>query len=89
VLREREGVAARIVEEFGVDADQVRSRIGPPGPRWSSYGPMRGRFRRPRTKWKALSEARDAALEEGDYDLARKLLELEIEARQKGSEPPE
>jgi ATP-dependent Clp protease ATP-binding subunit ClpC len=85
VLREREGVAARILDECGVDADQIRDRIGPPGPRWTSYahGPRWPRRRR----FRGLAIAREEALEEGNYDLARKLLELEIEDRQKRDEP--
>jgi hypothetical protein len=34
-----------------------------------------------------LSAARDEALENGNYDLARKLLELEIEEREKRARP--
>jgi uncharacterized protein HemY len=40
-------------------------------------------WRRRRRRFRALAAARDEALEEGNYDLARKLLELEIEEREK------
>jgi hypothetical protein len=79
----REGVGARILEEFGVDAGGVRDRMGPPGPGWTGYAP---RWRQRRRRFRGLAVAREEALEEGNYDLARKLLELDIEDRQKRDE---
>jgi ATP-dependent Clp protease ATP-binding subunit ClpC len=85
VVQDDEAVAAVIMRELGADADTVRNAIGE-----TLGGPRPGRRRGPPPRWRrrrgvygALSEARDAALEEGNYDLARKLLELEIEEREK------
>ena len=86
LMHEEEDVAALILRELGADPDSVRDAVlrivGMPRP-----GPRRGPppWRRRRGVFGALSMARDAALEEGNYDLARKLLELEIEERQKRS----
>jgi quinol monooxygenase YgiN len=54
----------------------IRTLSGP-GPPF----PRRRRFR-------ALAAAREEALEEGNYDLARKLLELDIEQREKIASTP-
>jgi heme-degrading monooxygenase HmoA len=94
LVRENEGVAARILLDFGADAEKVRNEVismlsepgrgAPdfPGPGWMPYAPGR-HVRAFASTWSKLSEARDAALEGGDYELSRKLLELEIEEREK------
>jgi ATP-dependent Clp protease ATP-binding subunit ClpC len=104
LVRENEGVAARILLDFDADAEKIRNEIirmlsgsgrrqgDFPASGWMAYAPG-PRLRARGSTWSKLSEARDAALQEGNYDLARKLLELEIEARQqaerKAAEPPE
>jgi ATP-dependent Clp protease ATP-binding subunit ClpC len=101
IVREAEGVAARILVDRGVDADSVRGAVGRQlsgevGDRalaaaaWSGrmgYAPSGRRRFRHRSVWARLGAARDAALHEGRYDLARKLLELEIEERETGDDP--
>jgi ATP-dependent Clp protease ATP-binding subunit ClpC len=85
IARENDGVAARIVLELGADAETIRDaviRAVPGMSRPPRHAPWR-RPRRARHRFGALSMARDEALEDGNYDLARKLLELEIEERQK------
>jgi ATP-dependent Clp protease ATP-binding subunit ClpC len=91
LLNEGEGVAARVLSEMGLDAETIRREVltvagGPPGPGWTGYAPGPGR-RWPRRRLRGLAIAREEALEEGNYDLARKLLELDIEERQKRNEP--
>ena len=85
LAHEGEGVAAQIIFASGVTEDAIRcavAEIVPGLPR-----PHRQRFRRghrrERRPFQMLAAARDEALEAGNYDLARKLLELEIEERQK------
>jgi ATP-dependent Clp protease ATP-binding subunit ClpC len=80
VIRVRDGIAARILLEADVDVEKVREEV---------LRMLRGarhqppQWRRRRRRFRALAAARDEALEEGNYDLARKLLELEIEEREK------
>jgi ATP-dependent Clp protease ATP-binding subunit ClpA len=85
LMREEEGAAASILRDLEIDADTVRNAVraivGVPG-RGRRRGPL-PTWRRRRGVYGALSEARDAALEADNYELARKLLELEIEERQK------
>jgi ATP-dependent Clp protease ATP-binding subunit ClpA len=89
IARENDGVAARILRELGADAETIRDAVirTVPGmsrpPRRESWR----RHRRPRRRFGALAMARDEALEDGNYDLARKLLELEIEERRKQARP--
>jgi ATP-dependent Clp protease ATP-binding subunit ClpC len=87
LVHEGEGVAARIMGEAGANADAVRCAVaaivpGMPRPHRNRPGLLRG----PRP-FRMLASARDEALDAGNYDLARKLLELEIEARQKLGRP--
>jgi ATP-dependent Clp protease ATP-binding subunit ClpC len=93
LVHEGSGVAARILSDMGVDAEAIRREVvtvlggpDPPGPGWTGYAPGPGR-RWPRRRLRGLAIAREEALEEGNYDLARKLLELDIEDRQKRDEP--
>ena len=89
IVRENEGVAARILADFGAGPDVIRNAVvealGGPSARRSGPVPL---WRRRRRKYRALGEARDEALEEGDYELARKRLELEIEARERAKAEP-
>ncbi len=90
IARENDGVAARILLDLGADDETIRDavvRAVPEMSRQPRHAPWR-RPRRPRRRFAALAMARDEALEDGNYDLARKLLELEIEERRKqaGSE---
>jgi ATP-dependent Clp protease ATP-binding subunit ClpC len=89
IARENDGVAARILRELGADAETVRTavlKIAPGTSRPPRQAPWR-RHHRPRRRFGALAAARDEALEEGNYELARKLLEIEIEARRKRARP--
>jgi ATP-dependent Clp protease ATP-binding subunit ClpC len=88
VARVDEAAGARILHGFGVDSDTLRSAVGgmlPGRPRRHGPPPWGKRRRR----FRALAWAREEALEEGNYDLARKLLELDIEERQRRSAPDE
>ena len=92
LTRETDGLAMRILADLGHDADEVREAVvrilgggGPPGPGWTGYAPG-PRRRWPRRRLRGLAIAREEALDEGNYDLARKLLELDIEDRQKRDE---
>jgi ATP-dependent Clp protease ATP-binding subunit ClpC len=90
LLQEGGGVGARVLSDLGVDAETVRREVvttmgGPPGPGWTGYAPG-PRRRWPRRRFRGLAIAREEALEEGNYDLARKLLELDIEEREKRDE---
>jgi ATP-dependent Clp protease ATP-binding subunit ClpC len=94
IARENDGVAARILRESGADAERIRCAVVDmvPGtarrPRPPRDVHWRRRSRPPR-RFGALAAARDEALEQGNYDLARKLLELEIEERERlRTEPP-
>jgi ATP-dependent Clp protease ATP-binding subunit ClpC len=89
LVRETEGVAARILADAGADADRVRSAVieAVGGTVSRQQGRMPPPWRRRRRRFGALSAARDEALDDGNYDLARKLLELEIEERQKRAQP--
>ena len=87
IVRENDGIAAKVLLEFGADADTVREAVMstvPMGPRPHRPPPP---WRRRHRRFRALAAARDEALEDGNYDLARKLLELEIEERQKRACP--
>jgi ATP-dependent Clp protease ATP-binding subunit ClpC len=85
LLRETDGVAARILLDADIDAEKVRNEVRTLlGPGMRKQPPP---WRRRRRQFRALAEARDEALAEGNYDLARKLLELEIEERQKRTQP--
>jgi ATP-dependent Clp protease ATP-binding subunit ClpC len=91
VVHEGSGVGARVLSEMGVEGEAIRREVvtivgGPPGPGWSGYAPG-PRRRWPRRRFRGLAIAREEALDEGNYDLARKLLELDIEDRQKRDEP--
>jgi ATP-dependent Clp protease ATP-binding subunit ClpA len=89
IARENDGVAARVLRELGADAETIRAAVTRTVPGMSRpprQAPWR-RHQRPRRRFGALAVARDEALEEGNYDLARKLLELEIEERQKRDRP--
>jgi ATP-dependent Clp protease ATP-binding subunit ClpC len=91
IARENGGVAARILRDLGADAETIRdavTRTVPGMSRPPRKGPWR-RHHRPRRRFGALSLARDEALEDGNYELARKLLELEIEERQEQARPDE
>jgi ATP-dependent Clp protease ATP-binding subunit ClpA len=85
LVREDESAGAKILHGFGIDSDTLRSAVGaslPERPRRHGAPPWAKRRRR----FRALAWAREEALEEGNYDLARKLLELDIEQRQQ--QPP-
>ena len=93
LTRETEGLAMKILADLGHSADDVRGAVlttlggsESPGPGWRGYAPGPGR-RWPRRRLRGLAIAREEALEEGNFDLARKLLELDIEERQKRDEP--
>jgi len=94
LLREEEGVAARILVELDAGAEKVRDevlrKIGSSTGRRRRRFPVPPRALSPQARmYRELAEARAAALEAGDYDLARKLLELEIDARERAkAEPP-
>jgi ATP-dependent Clp protease ATP-binding subunit ClpA len=85
---EEEGVAARVLREFGADSERIRDAVAATVPRMVRRprpprpAPWRRHARQPR-RFGALAAAREEALEDGNYDLARKLLEIEIEERQK------
>ena len=90
LAREGEGVAAQIMLAAGVDEPAVRCAVAaivPGVPRRHRRRPGLLRSARP---FRMLAAARQEALDDGKYDLARKLLELEIEERQKqaGSTEP-
>jgi ATP-dependent Clp protease ATP-binding subunit ClpC len=87
IARENDGVASRVMLGFGADADTVREAVIATVPVGSRPQRMPPQWRRRRRKFRALGHARDEALEEANYDLARKLLELEIEERQKQARP--
>src|SRR5262245_52478086 len=92
IARENDGIAARVLRDLGADAETIRDAVVKtvPGMAQASKPPRHAPWRRhvrPRRRFGALAMARDEALEEGDYDLARKLLELEIEERQKQARP--
>jgi ATP-dependent Clp protease ATP-binding subunit ClpC len=91
IVRENDGIASQIMLGLGADAEMVRDAVIRNVPMGSRPQRMPPQWRRRRRKFRALGHARDEALEEGNYDLARKLLELEIEERQKqarqGEEP--
>jgi ATP-dependent Clp protease ATP-binding subunit ClpA len=80
IVRENEGVAAQILLDFDADAERIRSEVI----RFLAM-PRGGRARRGLLASK-LSEAGDAALHAGQFDLARKLLELEIAHRTQTTE---
>ncbi len=91
LTRDPEAVGSRILCDLGHQPDDVRNAVlgtisGPPGPGWTGYAPG-PRRRWPRRRFRGLAIAREEALDEGNYDLARKLLELDIEDRQKRDEP--
>jgi ATP-dependent Clp protease ATP-binding subunit ClpA len=100
IVRENEGVAARIMRDDGVDADRIRERVlevlRAEG-RHESVMPAEpsSRFRRRRRRspeqalFEHLGRARDAALELGSYDLARELLELEVRTREELKQKPD
>jgi ATP-dependent Clp protease ATP-binding subunit ClpC len=90
LTRDPEAVGSKILSDIGHEPEDVRSAViatisGPPGPGWTGYAP--GPRRWGRRRFRGLAIAREEALEEGNYDLARKLLELDIEDRQKRDEP--
>jgi ATP-dependent Clp protease ATP-binding subunit ClpC len=88
LAREEEGAGSRILHGFGIDSDTLRSAVGamlPGRPRRHGPPPWGGRRRR----FRALAWAREEALEEGNYDLARKLLELDVEQREQQAGPDE
>jgi len=90
LVREGEGVGAQIVFSRGVDADAIRCAIEAivPGIRRPHRRPfMRGQ-RRQRRPFQMLGAAREEALDAGNYDLARKLLELEIGERERAKADP-
>jgi ATP-dependent Clp protease ATP-binding subunit ClpC len=87
IARENDGIASQVMLGFGADADTVREAVIATVPMGSRPQRMPPQWRRRRRKFRALGHARDEALEEGNYDLARKLLELEIEERQKPARP--
>jgi ATP-dependent Clp protease ATP-binding subunit ClpA len=88
IARENHGIAARVLRDLGADAETIRDAVVKTVPgmahasKPSRHAPWR-RHVRPRRRFGALSMARDEALEDGNYELARKLLELEIEEREK------
>jgi ATP-dependent Clp protease ATP-binding subunit ClpA/heme-degrading monooxygenase HmoA len=88
IVRENQGVAAQILRDLGADAETVRNAViaAVPG-RPRGVRPPR-QWRRRRHRFGALAAAREEALEDGNYDLARKLLELEIEERAKIASTP-
>ncbi len=89
IVRENGGVASRVMLGLGADADAVREAVAATVPTAPRPQRMPQQWRRRRRKFRALGHARDEALEEGNYDLARKLLELEIEERERArGEPP-
>ena len=89
IAQEGEGVAMRILRDADLDGEAVRQavmdllrpRMGRPRP-----GRAQLFLRRPSIRF--ISQAREAALREGRYDLARKLLELEIEEREHAKGEP-
>ena len=85
LVRETDGVGAQILFDLGPDAETIRSAVlqslGGLGQGRPHGGPPP--WRRRRRRFRALGAARDEALDDENYDLARKLLELEIEERQK------
>jgi ATP-dependent Clp protease ATP-binding subunit ClpC len=88
LVREDESAGAKILHGFGIDSDALRSAVGaslPGRPRRHGAPPWAKRRRR----FRALAWAREEALEEGNYDLARKLLELDIEQREQQPRPDE
>ena len=85
LVREGEGVGAAIVREAGADAEAVRRAVTALVPGMPGQPRRLPGLRRRREPFRLLAAARDEALEQGNYELARKLLELEIEERQKGT----
>jgi ATP-dependent Clp protease ATP-binding subunit ClpC len=90
LVREGEGVGAQIVSAAGVDSEAVRCAIEAvvPGIRRSQRRAFMRGPRRQRRPFQMLAAARDEALDAGNYDLARKLLELEIEERERSKAGP-
>ena len=90
LAREGEGVAMQIMLASGVGVEAIPCAVAEIVPRLPR--PQRQRFRRGarrlRRPFHMLAVARDEALEAGNYDLARKLLELEIEQRRQASDDP-
>ena len=79
LVRVTEGVAAQILLDLGHDAETIRNAVlaVPGGPRPDRPRAPLPPWRHRRRRFRALAAAREEALEEGNYDLARKLLELD------------
>jgi ATP-dependent Clp protease ATP-binding subunit ClpC len=84
VVRENEGVAARILLDFGTDAETVRNDVirmlsGPGGPEERSGGDA---------KVEEVRAQKEAAIDAGDFELAAQLRDVERRLVHLRAEPP-